>query len=49
MKKFFVYCPGQGQVYAWNFYGKNAAEARAACRDWLKVSRLPRGTQVWEA
>lgn len=30
MKRFFVHVPGW--VYAGNFYGKSAAEARAAAR-----------------
>ena len=46
MKRFHILCPGW--VYAGTFYGKTEAEARAACRRWLGVSRLPRGTEVWE-
>lgn len=46
-KRFFIHWPGL--VYAANFYGCNAAEARAEARKSLGVSRLPRGTAVWEA
>lgn len=48
MKRYFVHCPGIGQVYAWNFYGNNEREARKAAREWMKVDRLPKGTEVWE-
>lgn len=34
-------------VYASNFYGRNEQEARESARQWLKVARLPNGTQVW--
>ena len=47
MKKYFVHVPGW--AYAGNFYGANSREARAEARKWLGVSRLPRGTSVWEA
>lgn len=46
-KMFFVHFPGC--AYAGNFYGVDAREARAEARKWLGVSRLPRGTSVWEA
>ena len=45
MKHFMVHCPGW--VYAGDFYGRNAAEARAAARKWMGVGRLPKGTTVW--
>lgn len=47
MKRYYVHCPGW--VYAGNVYGRNKREARAAARQWLGVSRLPRGASVWEA
>ena len=46
MKRYFFRCPGI--VYAGNVYGNNEAEARAAARKSLGVSRLPRGTEFWE-
>lgn len=46
MKRYFIHFPGD--VYAGNFYGNTAREARAAARKWLGVDRLPRGTAVWE-
>lgn len=45
MKCYCVHVPGW--VYAANFYGRTEREARAAAREWLGVSRLPRGTAVW--
>jgi len=45
MKCFCIHIPGW--TYAANFYGTNEREARAAAREWLGVSRLPRGTTVW--
>lgn len=47
MKRYFFHCPGM--VYAGNVYGSNEAEARAAARQSLGVSRLPRGTAIWRA
>lgn len=47
MKRYCVHVPGW--IYAADFYGDNEREARKAAREWLGVSRLPRGTAVWEA
>ena len=46
MRQYFVHVPGW--VYALNFMAYNEREARAAARAWLGVSRLPRGTAVWQ-
>lgn len=45
LKRYYIHVPGW--VYAANFYGRNEREARQAAREWLGVSRLPRGTAVW--
>jgi len=45
MTRYWIHCPGW--IYAGNFYGYTEAEARAAARLSLGVSRLPRGTAVW--
>lgn len=47
MKRYSVKFPDT--FYAGTFYGNSEAEARAAARAWLGVSRLPKGTAVWLA
>lgn len=38
----------RGEVYANGpFQATNEAEARKWVREWIKVKRLPTGTQVW--
>lgn len=46
MKHYYVHAPGW--VYALSFHGRNEREARAAAREWLGLTRLPKGTAVWE-
>ncbi|MBZ4688672.1 MAG: hypothetical protein PWQ96_2089 [Clostridia bacterium] len=47
MKSFFVRFPGN--FYPDNFYGKDEQDARRQARKWLEVSRLPKGTELWES
>lgn len=46
MKTFYVRFPGD--FHPVSFSADSEKAARQAARDWLKVTRLPRGTEVWE-
>lgn len=46
MKCYWVHVPGW--TYASHFYARSEHEARKAAREWLGISRLPRGTAVWK-
>lgn len=47
MKLFYVIAPGQWPAYS--IRANSAEEARAAFRHWARLSRCPRGLQVWQA
>lgn len=47
MKLYHVHV--RGWVYALSFRASSEREARQMARDYLGVSRLPRGTAVWES
>jgi len=44
IKRFFYHYPGS--VIAYDIYAKNLLAARQALREYLKLTRLPNGTQI---
>jgi len=50
MKRCVWWCLFPGEVYGSDFRFREPVsekEARSYIRDWAKVKRLPRGTQIW--
>jgi len=47
MRYWYFWVPGN--IYAYGpIQAEDLRQAKAWIRDWLKLKRLPKGTQVWE-